>query len=196
VTKRTLTLSSPQFTLDAILNPAIILDNDGVYTHCNQPYLDVIGMSLAEVLGRTDSEILPAKEAEIHNQANQFLLSLQSKYIAYEIPFQEPASDVLGMTKVSKSVVTASDGQITGFIAIFSLNNRSYYLKIRKLFNLTNQEANVLFSSQAGLPVKGIARALNISTHTVDGHMKIIYQKMGVKSCGELNLKIRILKQS
>jgi response regulator RpfG family c-di-GMP phosphodiesterase/DNA-binding CsgD family transcriptional regulator len=61
-------------------------------------------------------------------------------------------------------------------------------------FNLTKQELSVLSYLNEGLTVKALARNLDISIHTVNGHMKSIYFKMNVKSRGEAQHKFNAYK--
>ena len=61
-------------------------------------------------------------------------------------------------------------------------------------FNLTKQEYCVLSSLNDGLSVKAVAKKLNISLHTVNGHMKSIYFKLNVKSRGEAQHKFNAEK--
>ena len=61
-------------------------------------------------------------------------------------------------------------------------------------FNLTKQEYCVLSSLNEGLSVKAVAKNLDISLHTVNGHMKSIYFKMNVKSRGEAQHKFNAYK--
>jgi len=56
-------------------------------------------------------------------------------------------------------------------------------------FNLTKQEYFVLSYLNEGLSVKTVAKNLDISLHTVNGHMKSIYFKLNVKSRGEAQYK-------
>ena len=57
-------------------------------------------------------------------------------------------------------------------------------------FKLTKQEDCVLSLLNRGISAKGIANKLEISQHTVSGHMKCIYLKLDVKSRSEAQYKI------
>ena len=57
-----------------------------------------------------------------------------------------------------------------------------------KLALLTSREKEVLDRVEAGKQVKAIARELGLSRKTVDWHLSVIRQKMGVASSGELLL--------
>jgi len=57
-------------------------------------------------------------------------------------------------------------------------------------FNLTKQEYCVLSYLNEGLSVKAVAKNLNLSLHTVNGHMKSIYFKLDVKSRGQAQHKL------
>ena len=61
-------------------------------------------------------------------------------------------------------------------------------------FNLTKQEYCVLSYLNEGLSVKAVAKKLDISLHTVNGHMKSIYFKLNVKSRGQAQHKFNEYK--
>jgi response regulator RpfG family c-di-GMP phosphodiesterase/DNA-binding CsgD family transcriptional regulator len=60
--------------------------------------------------------------------------------------------------------------------------------------NLTKQEYCVLNDLNEGLSVKAVARNLDLSLHTVNGHMKSIYFKLNVKSRGQAQHKFNQYK--
>jgi response regulator RpfG family c-di-GMP phosphodiesterase len=66
------------------------------------------------------------------------------------------------------------------------------YLATR--FNLTKQEYFVLSYLNEGLSVKAVAEKLDLSLHTVNGHMKSIYFKLNVKSRGQAQHKFNEYK--
>ena len=183
------------FTLDAISNPVTIQDCLGIYTHCNQAYLNLIGKaSIGEVVGCTPSQILPLAEAKIHNLVNQQLQLSQSKLASYELACLNLSSGALNIVKVSKSAIVTKDGQVAGFIAIYNAIKLQSPAPTKSLFRLTNQEDIILTALNSGLSVKSIARSLDISTHTVSGHLKAIYLKMNVRSRAEAQCKVLSLE--
>ena len=188
-----LNFTSPKFTLDAISNPALIKDIHGIYTHCNQAYLDIVNKSSDEVLGRTVHQILPDAVAQIHAQIDQQLLVSPSGCIQYEVECPEFTPCPLGAITVNKSVIRSENGTIIGFIAILSIHKHQYSTNAKTIFKLTKQESCILSALNCGLSVKSIASSLQISTHTVSGHMKAIYVKMNVNSRAEAQSKTRAI---
>jgi response regulator RpfG family c-di-GMP phosphodiesterase len=63
-------------------------------------------------------------------------------------------------------------------------------------FNLTKQEYCVLSYLNEGLSVKAVAKKLELSSHTVNGHMKSIYFKLNVKSRGQAQHKFNERKMA
>ena len=60
--------------------------------------------------------------------------------------------------------------------------------------NLTKQEYCVLSDLNEGLSVKVVAKNLDLSLHTINGHMKSIYFKLNVKSRGQAQHKFNEYK--
>jgi DNA-binding CsgD family transcriptional regulator len=56
---------------------------------------------------------------------------------------------------------------------------------MKLISQLTKQEYCVLDLLAQGLSVKSVAQRLDLSLHTVNGHMKLIYFKLNVKSRGQ-----------
>jgi len=56
---------------------------------------------------------------------------------------------------------------------------------------LTPRESQVVNLAIQGLATKEIASKLGISSHTVNNHLKKIYEKLGVHSKAELSFKYR-----
>jgi len=56
---------------------------------------------------------------------------------------------------------------------------------MKSISQLTKQEYCVLDLLAQGLSVKSVAKRLGLSLHTVNGHMKLIYFKLNVKSRGQ-----------
>jgi DNA-binding CsgD family transcriptional regulator len=57
-------------------------------------------------------------------------------------------------------------------------------------YGLTQREAEVARAMLQGKPNKAVARALRISEHTVEDHLKAVFAKVGVASRGELTARI------
>ncbi|ONI74628.1 hypothetical protein ALI144C_37970 [Actinosynnema sp. ALI-1.44] len=57
---------------------------------------------------------------------------------------------------------------------------------VSRWFDVTRREETVIGHALAGLPMKQIARRLELSAHTVNDHFKAIYRKLGVRGRDEL----------
>lgn len=101
-------------------------------------------------------------------------------------------------------------GGVRGFVLHRGLGERRFGLRERNLLSLFHQELFVLFKEGrltrrdrpemdltprqrqvvelllAGISEKQVAHELQISRHTVNDHIKAIYQRLGVNSRGEL----------
>jgi DNA-binding CsgD family transcriptional regulator len=56
--------------------------------------------------------------------------------------------------------------------------------------NLTIREREIIRQLALGLPTKQIARQLNVSPRTIDGHRARIMKKLGANSASELIAKV------
>lgn len=182
-----LILTNPKFTLDAISNPASIENFQGALTHCNQAYLVFVGKTMDQVIGYTIKNLFSKEISNIFTDSNKNLLSTKRRHLQYEI--QCPYCAHQDKIKISKSLIMARDGTPSGFITLFSNHKHAHNISARVTFALTPQEDNILKGLYAGLPIKSIAKSLNISPHTVYGYLKSIYLKMGVNSRAEAQAK-------
>lgn len=73
------------------------------------------------------------------------------------------------------------------FQSFFDLRERE--TMDQELSNLTNREREILLCLSKGLSDKQIASALNISVWTVHGHVKNVFEKLGVHSRTEAVIK-------
>ena len=73
------------------------------------------------------------------------------------------------------------------FQSLFDLPERAEMEQ--ELANLTNREREILLCLSKGFSDKQIADALNISVWTVHGHMKNVFEKLGVHSRTEAVIK-------
>jgi DNA-binding CsgD family transcriptional regulator len=178
-----LILNNPKFTLDAISNPASVENFQGALTHCNESFLVFVGKTLDQVIGNTTNNLFNKELSDILTDSNKNLLSTKKRHLQYEI--QCPYCAHQDTIKVSKSLIMARDGAPSGFITLFSNHQHVHNKSARVTFALTPQEDNILRGLYAGLPIKSIAKSLNISPHTVYGYLKSIYLKMGVNSRAE-----------
>jgi DNA-binding CsgD family transcriptional regulator len=57
-------------------------------------------------------------------------------------------------------------------------------------YGLTNRETQVAERLIAGMPRKRVAAGLQLSLHTVNDHIKAIYEKLGISSVGQLRMQV------
>jgi DNA-binding CsgD family transcriptional regulator len=171
--------------IDAIEAPAAVTNVSGTIIYCNHAYLDLMAKLAVDVIGCPAARVLPNCFLDLEIRAEKNLHQSCASQIQYELscrslhPFEIHAF-------VYKSALLDQEGAIVGYFTLIKLSERLGYTVIKHKFQLTNQEMRVFEGLIEGLSVKSIAKVLMISSHTVTGHMKVLYKKIAVKSRYEL----------
>lgn len=99
------------------------------------------------------------------------------------------------LSEVTQAVKDAHSGisPMNPFIASRVLEMFQNYTKPRKDYNLTKQEINVLNEIINGLNRKMIADKLFVSYHTVDSHIRNIYEKLNVNN--QVSLVVKTMRE-
>lgn len=167
--------------MDHIELPAYIKNLEGTYMQCNQAFADCLGISKREVIGRTAYDIIPKELADVY--------SARDKKFFTQILHNENTSksfDTESDGIFNRAIIYDDDSNIVGFLCIVNFNKISVTLRSSDdLKALTNREMEVLNELARGKSAKGIAKILNISSHTVTDHLKSIYRKLNVHSKNE-----------
>lgn len=136
------------------------------------------------ILGKTAYEILPKELADIYASRDKaFFESVAHENHNHQnldlIPEQNDGV-------FNKSVLYKEDNSIAGFLCMVSQHKMSLpHESADELKELTHRELEVFNLLVKGQSVKAMARVLNISTHTIADHLKVIYRKLGVHSKNE-----------
>ena len=115
------------------------------------------------------------EQATLHTLADKYLLASHQKQFQYE-GFRENT-----LTKIILSTARFDDKKIKVFLMSFEIQKKPDN-SIEIIKHLTSRECSVLQLLTQGNSQKQIAHLLSISQHTVGGHLKAIYLKLGVKS--------------
>lgn len=176
----------PQSVLDAIQNPFVIKNANGIVIACNQAFQKHYDLGENRILGFTSYDFAPRKEAVIHVQADVAILSGAGSYLDYRITRDRPDGTILQL-----DVHKSSSFSENGSLQILSVVNTQIQPCGGVLHNylLTPRETGVLKLLVQGNSQKHIARALGISHFTVSDHLKAIYGKLGVTSRTQAQLK-------
>jgi PAS domain S-box-containing protein len=175
----------PQLALDAIQNPLVIKNGDGVILSCNQAFKDLNSLGSARVLGLTAHDFLSQREADIHTQSDIALLASTDRYSDYRVTRDAQDGKTLTMN-VHKSLSHSEDGKNEIVVVI---NHQAQPCGARNNYLLSPRESSVLELLVRGNSQKQIAIALGISHHTVADYLKAIYIKLGVQSRTQAQLK-------
>lgn len=60
--------------MDVIPHPIFFKDREGRYIGCNRPFSEMLGVSRAEVTGRTVFEVAPSNLAQVYHDADLRLM--------------------------------------------------------------------------------------------------------------------------
>ena len=169
--------------LEEISTPIFVKNKNGVYTYCNKAFSEFLGMPKIKILGATAYDIAPRKLAKIYEEADKTLFG--------QLPNQEYVAGVKTKDEsevtvtFKKSIIYDANHAVNGFIGCIQTNSRIIHHAEGELANLSKREIGVLNLLIKGNSVKAIATLLDVSHHTINDHLKVIYKKLGVHSKGE-----------
>lgn len=176
----------PQTTLDAITNPVILKNENGVVISCNKSFLHLHNRPSTSIIGFTTYDYLSRKEADYHVEVDKALFEAEDEFIEYAY-FEINESKPMPSRSIHKSIVrNPADGSRQILAIIGELIVQSSPLP--KGRSLSPREQTVLRLLTGGSSRKQIGGLLQISHHTVDDHCKSIYLKLGVKSRTEAQM--------
>jgi DNA-binding CsgD family transcriptional regulator len=176
----------PHHIIDAIYNPIILKNEQGVVIACNRAFLHLRKLDANKVIGFTAHDFLSQKEANCHTRADKVLLDAPEGFMQYSYT-QIDNSESQAPRNVYKSIIhqpTQGDRQI---LVVVSERVHTSTPLIAGM-QLSPREHEVLELLVRGNSQKQIARRLMISHHTVADYCKKIYQKLGVNSRTEAQL--------
>lgn len=176
----------PQSILDAIQNPFVIKNANGVVVACNKAFQNLYKPGEKSILGQTSHDFLPVKEADRHVEADVHLLTGTGSCVDYQITRGLPGGHLLQLD-VRKSSSWAPDGSAE-LLAVLNTKIQSNACAQHN-YLLSPREIGVLELLVQGNSQKHIAKALGISNFTVNDHLKSIYSKLGVTSRTQAQLK-------
>ena len=176
----------PQEALDAIQSAVAIKNSFGVVLACNQAFNDLNpNESVRNLVGLTAHDYLPIYEANMFANADSELLNNSTGYLNYQFERRaDPKSNYVFSTH--QSILHNYDGS-KGILVV--INKSLQPIKRQPNYRLTPRELDVLDLLVKGNSQKQVAIALGISPHTVGGYLKAIYQKLGVRSRTQAQLK-------
>ena len=176
----------PQTLLDAIQNPFVIKNVNGIVVACNQAFQNLYKPGEKSIVGTTSHDFLPRKEADKHVEADTALLAGVHSHFDYRITRERSDGAMLHLD-VHKSSSRSADGA-PQILAVLNIKIQPCTVA-QQSHLLSPREINVLELLVKGNCQKNIARALGITNHTVGDHLKSIYRKMGVTSRTQAQLK-------
>ncbi len=100
--------------LDAIPNPIFYKDRQGVYTGCNTAFVEFMGKSRSEIVGKTVYEVAPADLAAIYHAADLTLMEQRGtqRYESAVVYADGTRHDVV----FSKATLTDEQGNVSGIV--------------------------------------------------------------------------------
>lgn len=179
-----------------------IKSTDSQFIYMNAAFLDDINLSKNfNVEGKFDKEF-PTAPAELwegfvaHDQQvmreNKTISGIEIHYygkgntnnpvahLSEKTPLYDDDRRIIGVVSHSRIIDTP-----TCLYYMNRLNRKSIQLDSPN-DNFTKRELEVIFWAQQRLTAKEIAKRLEISHQTVEGHLKMIYKKIGIHSSTQL----------
>ena len=163
-----------QDIIDLNSSPIIVKTLDGKILACNDKYLAIRKMSFNKLYGLTMFDIYPHAEASLHSLVDQYLVSAPQSQDQYQYEGFEGSNH----NNIVLSTGRFGYEKIKVILMLFNFHMDNYKREIK----LTVREYAVLQSLIQGNSQKQIALLLCMSRHTVGGHLKSIYLKLGVHS--------------
>jgi diguanylate cyclase (GGDEF)-like protein/PAS domain S-box-containing protein len=112
-----------QASLDNIPAPIFAKDAHGLYTGCNQAFIDYLGLARDRIIGKTVHDVAPPPLAEVYEQADRKLLASGGRQV-YEAQVRW-ADGALRDVIFHKAVFRDAQGQVAGQAgAIFDITDR------------------------------------------------------------------------
>ncbi|MEW8322586.1 MAG: PAS domain S-box protein [Candidatus Thiodiazotropha taylori] len=103
--------------LDSIPSPVYFVDRELRYQRVNQAFLDCLGMSEQQVIGKTGAELLPSTAAEGFMRGDRHVIENKQSHTEYEQAVPD-ASGRLRWFSTTKSPLTGPDGKAVGLVGI------------------------------------------------------------------------------
>ncbi len=102
--------------LDAIPSTVFFKNNAGIYQRCNKAFEEYVGKPRSEILGRSMTDFMCAKEAEVHRRSDEEVSRRGGRYV-YEakVPFSD---GTLHDVMMFKSILKDRDGVSNGLIGV------------------------------------------------------------------------------
>lgn len=172
--------------MNALQAPVFIKNRDGIYTYCNEAFLQFLDLPENRVLGHTAYDIAPVALAKSYTAADKSLFDSCENQT-----YQSVVQQTSGLSKVvfTKAILKDPSNKTSGFIGTVRPVVLSTDITASTKNNLTQREAEVLNLLMTGESIKRIAVALGLSRYTVSDHLKSIYRKLDVHSKNEAMYK-------
>ena len=167
-----------QASIDFIEEPILIKEIGGNLIAYNKAYCDFRKTSAIDLPDQSAYDTLAKIHSELFTFLENYLLtdSLDS--------FECEANQKTVQLKVSLDHVEFSDKRINAIKLIITRQVEPFIIRESKI-HLTARETSVLQLLMDGNSQKQIALLLFLSHHTISGYLKIIYGKLGVRSCSQ-----------
>lgn len=103
--------------LDAVSVPLYYMDIKGVYTNCNEKFLEYMSINRDQIIGKTIFDIAPKDIAEIYYQKDLELFANPGEQI-YDLKLSNAIGEIKEAT-FHKTTIADDNGVITGLIGTF-----------------------------------------------------------------------------
>lgn len=174
-------------SLDKLDLPIFIKNIDGFYIYCNKALIDFLGIPRSSIIGYTAHDIAPRGLADTCVAADKKLFSMSTQ-LSYQSAVERNGVELSANFK--KSIFYDQNGRLAGLVGTINASGNAQENALCASEKLTPREKDITKLLIRGQSVKGIARGLEISPHTVTDHLKKIYKKLDVHSKNEVLFKV------
>jgi len=169
---------------DTVDHPFFIKNVHGKFSYCNDAFAALLGKSKTSILERTWFELAPMDLANRYFEAEiqVFNRRMPVHYVASIVLANGDSADAMFNT----TPLLNADSELVAYLGHVKLRATTVKEGIGTPINvLSPRENEILALISKGNSGKKIANILDLSIHTVTGHIKSIYAKLNVHSATE-----------
>lgn len=179
-------------------------DRNGRYLACNEEMLCIAGLTRCiDIVGHNDFDFIWSEEAALMIENDQKIISkdksmlfiepsirfngcnyIKTHLLSYKRPLRTHNKRIIGISGLSfilneHEIPLNIPDKHASLVNIESYDKFTFYSNLEKKYNLSMRQKECLYYLTKGMPLKQIARILNLSPRTIEHHLESIKTKLG-----------------